>query len=105
MNEKPHPGISMHKLSVGAGFPGVLFMVGCAAIFVLGLPALWYFVAFSAALGIAIALILHFANEGRSKRAKPLSILQASEREEAATQVEESRRQSLYEVMPRLHSA
>lgn len=79
MTEKPHPGISMHKLPVGGGFIGLVFAVGSALLFLLGLPALWYFVVFSAALGIGIALMMRISSARRSDRAKPLSILSARE--------------------------
>lgn len=75
MSEDRHPGISMHRLPVGGGFVGVLFAVGCAAIFLIGMPSLWYFVAFSAGLGIAIAALIRFFQQGNSDRNKPLSIL------------------------------
>ena len=65
----------MHKLPVGGGFAGLVFAVGSAVIFVLGLPSLWYFVAFSAALGVGIAVIFRLVNNRRSERMKPLSIV------------------------------
>jgi hypothetical protein len=74
-NNDRHPGITMHKLPVGGGFAGLLFAVGSAVIFVLGLPSLWYFVAFSAALGVGIAVIFRLVNSRRSERMKPLSIV------------------------------
>jgi len=70
-----HPGINMHKLPIGGGFVGILFAVGSAAIFILGFPTLWYFVAFSAGLGVAIALMMRFVHQRMSDRNKPLSIL------------------------------
>jgi hypothetical protein len=70
-----HPGITMHRLPVGGGFAGLLFAVGSAVIFVLGLPSLWYFVAFSAALGVGIAVIFRLLNNRRLERMKPVSIL------------------------------
>ena len=79
MAEKWHSGITMHKFTVGPGIMGLLFAVGCALIFVIGLPALWTFVAFSAALGLGIALLLRVISRSRSERAKPLSILQAAQ--------------------------
>lgn len=79
MSEDRHPGISMHKMPVGGGFIGILFAIGCAAIFVLGLPSLWYFVAFSAGLGIVIAALIRFFEQGREDRNKPLSILAVKE--------------------------
>jgi len=75
MSDKPHPGISMHKLPVGGGFVGILFAAGSAAIFLIGLPSLWYFIAFSAGLGIAIAALFSYFRQSRSDRNQPLSIL------------------------------
>ena len=78
MTEKRHPGITMHKLTFGSGFVGLLFTVGCSLIFVLGFPTLWYFVAFSAALGIAVAITLRASSRRNSERMKPLSIFPAN---------------------------
>lgn len=75
MAEKWHSGITMHKLSVGGGFIGLLFAAGSALIFVLGFPTLWYFVALAAVLGIAVALFLKFTSIWRANRNKPLSIM------------------------------
>jgi cell division protein FtsW (lipid II flippase) len=77
MSEKRHPGITMHKLTFGSGFVGLLFTVGCSLIFVLGFPTLWYFVAFSAVLGIAVAIILRASSRRHSERMKPFSIFPA----------------------------
>lgn len=79
MTNKPHPGITMHKLTVGGEFAGLVFAVGTVLIFVFGLPALWYFVAFSLAFGVGIAILLHVLNVGGENRRKPLSILSAPE--------------------------
>ncbi len=57
-NDHPHPGITMHKIPVGAGFAGLVFTIGSMAIFLIGLPALWYFVAGAVALGIGVAIVL-----------------------------------------------
>ena len=87
MSEDRHPGINMHKLPVGGGFIGILFAIGSAAIFVLGFPSLWYFVAFSAGLGIAIAALMNFFRQSPSDRDKPLSILVDTEVTSRPTQV------------------
>ncbi len=84
MAEKWHSGITMHKLTVGPGIMGLVFAVGCALIFVIGLPALWSFVAFSAALGLGVALLLRTIYRRRPDRLKPLSILQTKETAAAA---------------------
>ena len=77
MEEKRHPGITMHKISFGGGFIGLLFAAGSALIFVLGFPTLWYFVAFAAALGVVVAIVLRAFHRAGSDRNKPISILAA----------------------------
>lgn len=77
MAEDRHPGISMHRLPVGGGFVGFLFAAGSALIFVLGFPALWYFVLLAVLLGLGIAVLLGKVHEHRSDRDRPLSILTA----------------------------
>jgi len=81
MASKPHPGITMHKITFSGGFIGVLFAAGSALIFVLGFPTLWYFVALAAALGVGIAVVLRVLHRTWSDRNKPLSILTAREPE------------------------
>lgn len=83
MSEKRHPGITMHKITFGGGFIGLLFAAGSALIFVLGFPTLWYFVALAFALGIAIAVFLKLANRYRSERNRPLSIVETPARKDA----------------------
>jgi hypothetical protein len=80
MSEDRHPGINMHKLPIGGGFIGILFAIGSAVIFILGFPTLWYFVAFSAGLGVAIALLIQFLHQRTTDRRKPLSILSCEEK-------------------------
>jgi len=75
MTNKPHPGITMHKITFGGGFIGLLFTAGCSLIFLLGFPTLWYFVALSIALGLVIALLFHFTRSGDSHVQEQLSIL------------------------------
>jgi|SRR4029077_11517215 len=79
MATKPHPGITMHKITFGGGFIGLLFGAGSALIFILGFPTLWYFVAFAAALGVGVAILLGALHRISSARNKPLSILTAPE--------------------------
>jgi hypothetical protein len=87
MSEDRHPGINMHKLPVGGGFVGILFALGSAVIFILGFPTLWYFVAFSAGLGIAIAALIRFFHQSRSDRNNPLSILVVEKTSEKSKRV------------------
>lgn len=84
MAEKWHSGINMHKLPVASGFIGLVFTLGCALIFLLGLPQLWYFVAFSAVLGIGIAIVIRMANSLRGSRSNPLTILSEPAQSEVA---------------------
>ena len=79
MSEKRHPGITMHKLSFGGGLEGLTFVIGTILIFVFGLPALWYFVAFALALGIGIAVFLRTASDRISQRNKPMSLFAVPE--------------------------
>jgi hypothetical protein len=104
MAEKRHPGITMHKLTVGAGFEGLLFTIGCSLIFVIGLPALWSFVAFGAALGIGVAIFLHLTGNSRSERMKPLSIFSTEQKVESQVAQEQDRRQNLMRATPGLCS-
>lgn len=95
-----HPGISMHKLSVGGGFIGAVFTVGTALIFVIGFPALWSFVAFSAALGIVIAVLLHLASGRQAERNKPLSIMSAPTKTLPPVFPEREQTKNLFQALP-----
>lgn len=55
-----HPGITMHKIPVKAGFAGLIFTVGTLTVFLIGIPALVYFLALACVLGIAVAIMLRF---------------------------------------------
>ena len=57
-SKSPHRGIDMHRLPVGGNFPGLVFAVGTALIFLIALPALWYVVAGALAIGLVIAAVL-----------------------------------------------
>ena len=78
MSEERHPGITMHNLSFGGGFVGLLFAAGSALIFVLGFPTLWYFVALAFGLGVGIAAFLRLCGSRSADRNRPLSILQSA---------------------------
>jgi hypothetical protein len=60
--EAPHRGITMHQLSFGGGFPGLVFAVGSALIFLIALPQLWYFLGLALGLGICVAAILRLSD-------------------------------------------
>jgi hypothetical protein len=56
-SESPHRGITMHRLTGGGNFPGLVFAVGTALIFLLAIPALWFVVIAALAAGFAIAAV------------------------------------------------
>ena len=55
-----HPGITMHKIPVKSGFPGVLFTIGMMAVYLMGIPDLIYFLVLAVVLGIGVAVLLRF---------------------------------------------
>ena len=55
-----HPGITMHKIPVKAGFPGVLFTIGMMAVYLMGIPDLIYFLVLAVVVGIGVAVLLRF---------------------------------------------
>lgn len=54
------PQINVSKIPVGGGIAGTIFAVGSLLIFVVGIPALRYFLPAAILLGGAVALIIHF---------------------------------------------
>lgn len=72
-NADYHPGISMHKLPVGAGAAGFIFAVGMVLVFLLKLPALWGFLVPAVIVGALVALFLQGAH--RSGARKRLTII------------------------------
>lgn len=104
MAEKRHPGITMHQLSFGGGFVGLLFALGSALIFVLGFPTLWYFVALAFALGVGIALFLRMVNRRLTDRNRPLSILSASETTAQPAPARPKKQTLLLQITPKLSS-
>lgn len=67
-NADYHPGISMHKLPVGAGAAGFIFAVGMTLVFLLKLPALWGFLVPAVMVGALVALFLHRAHRSGSRK-------------------------------------
>ncbi len=55
----PHSGFRIDKIHVGAGFAGVAFTIVSLAIFLVGLPVLWYLLLGAIALGAGFAVVLH----------------------------------------------
>jgi hypothetical protein len=65
-SKSPHRGIDMHRLPVGGDFPGLVFAIGSALIFLIALPALWYVVAGALAVGLVIAAVLRIIHDKRN---------------------------------------
>jgi hypothetical protein len=57
--EHSHPEINISHIRVGGGIAGFIFTVGCMAIFLVGIPWLWFFLVLALTLGIGVATILH----------------------------------------------
>ncbi len=53
------PQINMSKMPVGVGIAGGIFTVASMVIFLVGIPALRYFLPAAAVLGGAVALAIH----------------------------------------------
>jgi len=102
MSEKRHPGITMHRITFGGGFVGLLFAVGSALIFVLGFPTLWYFVALAFALGVGIAVFLRLVSRWSENRNQPLSIMAAAEKTEKPRSAPQQKWHRLYLALPRV---
>ena len=62
-SKSPHRGITMHQLPIGGDFPGLVFAVGSALIFLIAIPALWYVVAAALAVGLVMAAVLQIVRE------------------------------------------
>lgn len=56
-----HPGIRIDKISV-EGPAGLLFTIGVLVLFLIGLPATRWFLAWSLALGVIIGIILRLTS-------------------------------------------
>src|SRR5579864_8837407 len=55
-----HPGITMHKIPVKAGFAGLVFTLGMMFVCLMGIPAMLYFFVLAIMLGIGVAVMLRF---------------------------------------------
>jgi hypothetical protein len=66
---KRHPGISMHRLPIAGGLMGLVFTVGSCLIFLIGIPAMRYFLAGAIIVGAIIGTLLY-----RWHQRKPVEI-------------------------------
>ena len=56
----PNPQINVSKISGGEGVAGAMFAIISTLIFLIGIPALRYFLPAAIVLGCGAALIFHF---------------------------------------------
>ena len=66
-SKSPHRGIDMHRLPIGGDFPGLVFALGCALIFLIALPALWYVEMGALAVGLVVAATLQIIHDKSDK--------------------------------------
>jgi cell division protein FtsW (lipid II flippase) len=62
----------MAKIAVGGNIAGVIFAVASMAIFLIGLPMLWFLFPAAIVLGCAVAVILHFMRHETRAASKAL---------------------------------
>jgi hypothetical protein len=60
-DEGANPQINLSKISVGTGFAGALITVASMVIFLVGIPALRYFLLGAVVLGGGVAWFIHHA--------------------------------------------
>ena len=58
MGEQPQ--INVSKIPGGRGVAGIIFALGSMLVFLLGIPALRYFLLAAIVLGSGVALVIHF---------------------------------------------
>jgi fatty acid desaturase len=54
------PQINSAKIPISGNMIGAIVAAGSMAIFLIGLPVLWYIFPIAVALGCGVALVLHF---------------------------------------------
>lgn len=64
MSERtPNPQINVSKISGGAGVAGAMVAIISTLIFLVGIPALRYFLPAAIALGCVVAIVIHFKKQ------------------------------------------
>jgi hypothetical protein len=64
----------MHRMRVESNFPGLLFAVGSALIFLLAIPALWYVVGAAVVVGIVVSGVLQLFHDAHPDETAQLSL-------------------------------
>ena len=62
-DENPSPQINVSKIPGGAGIAGGLFAVSSVIIFLIGIPALRWFLPAAILLGFGVTAAIHFARK------------------------------------------
>jgi hypothetical protein len=74
MREGPaSPQINSAKIPVGEGIAGAIFAGGSTLIFLIGIPALRYFLPAAVLLGCGVALAIHFTRHETPATSRILS--------------------------------
>jgi len=73
-DDAPHPGISMHRINVGAGTAGALVTIGIAWACLIGLPHARWFLLISIVAGAIVAVGFRYWYSHHSPEVKRLSI-------------------------------
>lgn len=60
----------MHQMPVGGNFPGLVFAVGSALIFLFAIPALWFVLVAAIAVGLVIAAVLQMTHRHPTESAR-----------------------------------
>ena len=71
-NSPVNPQINMSNMPVGGGIAGAIFTLGSMAIFLIGIPALRYFLPAAAILGGGAALLIRARRHEASSTARIL---------------------------------
>ena len=64
-NESPRVEINLAKIPADGNIGGLIFALGTAAIFLIGIPAIRYMFPAAIVAGCGIAFLLHFIHENR----------------------------------------
>ena len=64
-NESPRVEINLAKILADGNIGGLIFAIGTAAIFLIGIPAIRYMFPAAIVAGCGIAVLLHFIHENR----------------------------------------
>ena len=61
----------MHQLPVGGNFPGLIFAVGSALIFLIAIPALWYVMLGALVIGLLTAAAFQVGHNKQDRMSHP----------------------------------